>query len=226
MEIIKSFRKTLSMNVDKTGKLIVKAPLFTSKKTIESFIAKNKNWIEERKKQVIQKIKSYSQWEKFYFFWEEYELLTSSKTPLLEWEWNKKLVFDWMNFIVNKNSKSIAKELFEEFYKREARKYIKNRLEEISAKYNLKYNKFSITSAKTRWGSCTSTKNINFTYRLIMTPIKTIDYVIVHELAHLKHMNHSKAFWTEVEKMMKWLFPWDYKIHKNWLKKYWDNLIF
>ena len=108
-----------------------------------------------------------------------------------------------MNFIVNKNSKSIAKELFEEFYKREARKYIKNRLEEISAKYNLKYNKFSITSAKTRWGSCTSTKNINFTYRLIMTPIKTIDYVIVHELAHLKHMNHSKAFWTEVEKMMK-----------------------
>ena len=218
MKIVKSFRKTLSLTVDKTWELIVKAPIFVTKKTIENFVLKNKNWVEERKQKVIDKIKSYTEWEKFYFFWEEYELKFSPDY--------KNVYFDWMNFYLDKNLKSRADSLFEKFYKNEAKKFLQNRLEEISKKYNLEYNNLKITSAKTRWGSCTSTKNINFSYRLIMAPIKTIDYVIVHELAHLKHMNHSKLFWTEVEIMMKWLSPWDYKVHKNWLNKFSDNLIF
>ncbi len=218
MKIVKSFRKTLSLTVDKTWELVVKAPVFVTKKTIEKFVLKNKNWVEERKQKIIDKIKSYTEGEKFYFFWEEYELKFSSDY--------KNIYFDWMNFYLDKSLKNKADILFEKFYKKEAKKYIRERLEEISEKYNLKYNGLKITSAKTRWGSCTSTKNINFSYRLIMAPIKTIDYVIVHELAHLTHMNHSKIFWTEVETMMKWLFPWDYKIYKNWLKKFWDDLIF
>jgi len=216
MKIIKSFRKTLSLSVDKTWKLIVKAPVFTSKKIINNFIEKNKNWIEERKNNVLEKIKNFKEWEKFYFFGEEYELKFC-------WEYND-IYFDWMNFFLNKNKKSQAKDLFINFYKKEAKKYLQKRLDEISEKYELKYNTLKITSAKTRWGSCTSKKNINFSYRLIMAPIKTIDYVIVHELAHLKQMNHSKKFWDEVDFMMKWLYPWNYKIYQEWLKKNWNNL--
>jgi predicted metal-dependent hydrolase len=108
-----------------------------------------------------------------------------------------------MIFHLDKKYKSKAPELFANFYKLEAKKYINNRINIIAEKNNLMFNNLKITSAKTRWGSCTSAKNINFSYRLIMAPIKTIDYVIVHELAHLTHMNHSKDFWNLVEKMMK-----------------------
>lgn len=218
MEIIKSFRKTLSLSIDRTWKLIIKAPYFVSKKNIENFIERNKNWIEEKTKNVIDKIKNFNEWEKFYFFWEEYELKISKDY--------KKLYFDWKNFYINEEQKNNAKILFENFYKKEAKEYISKRLEEISKKYSLEYNNLKITSAITKWGSCTSKRNINFSYRLIMAPLKTIDYVIVHELAHLKQMNHSKLFRAEVEQMMKKLFNWDYKIHKDWLKKFWENLIF
>ncbi|MDD3646407.1 MAG: M48 family metallopeptidase [Candidatus Gracilibacteria bacterium] len=99
--------------------------------------------------------------------------------------------------------------------KQKAKDYIIPKAKELSEKFGLKYNTIKITSAKTRWGSCTSKKCLNFSYRLILTTPKVIDYVIVHELAHLKHMNHSKKFWSEVEYMMP-----DYKECEKWLKKH------
>lgn len=218
MKIIKSFRKTITMKIDEAWELIVKAPFFMSKKMIEDFINKNKTWVEKRKNQVLERIKKYIENEKFLFFWDEYEL---------KFEWKlKNIEFDWMYFYLDKKYKNKANILFTNFYKKEAKKHIEKRINFIADKYNLKFNNLKITSAKTRWGSCTSARNINFSYRLIMAPVKTIDYVIVHELAHLTEMNHSKDFWDLVEKMMTWLCPWDYKIHKNWLKEHWNKMIF
>jgi predicted metal-dependent hydrolase len=88
----------------------------------------------------------------------------------------------------------------------EAKKYISKRTKEIAEISNLKFNILKITSAKTRWGSCTSKQNVNFSYRIILAPIKTIDYVIIHELAHLKEMNHSKKFWFLVDTISKSLY--------------------
>jgi len=218
MKIIKSFRKTITMKIDEAWELIVKAPFFMSKKMIEDFINKNKSWIEKRKEQVLERIKKYTENEKFLYFWDEYELK-------LTWK-SKEIEFDGMYFYLDKKYKDKANILFANFYKKEARKYIEKRINDIAKQNNLKFNKLKITSAKTRWGSCTSQRNINFSYRLAMAPIKTIDYVIVHELAHLTEMNHSKKFWTLVEKMMAWLYPWDYKIHQNWLKVHWNKMIF
>ena len=218
MKIIKSFRKSLSMKIDESWELIVKVPRFVSNKKIEEFIDKHRNWIEEKKQLVLSRIKNYSHGEKFYYFWEEYELIYS-------WD-SKKIDFDWINFYLNIDCKKDAKILFEKFYKKKAKIYIKNRLDFISKKYDLKYNKFRITSAKTRWGSCSNHKNINFSYRLIMSPIIAIDYVIVHELAHLKEMNHSKNFRDLVKEMTLWLYPWDYKIHKKWLKEHGGKMVF
>ena len=218
MKIIKSFRKTLSMKIDDAWELIIKAPFFVSKKMLEDFIMKNKSWIDKSKRQVIERIKNYTEWEKFMFFWDEYELEFKGTS--------KKIEFDGRIFTIWSKYKEDASKAFELFYKYEAKKYIEERITFISKKYNLEFNTLKITSAKTRWGSCTSKKNINFSYRLIMAPIKTIDYVIVHELAHLKEMNHSKKFWDLVEEMMLWLYPWDYKVHKKWLDNYGNKLIF
>jgi hypothetical protein len=63
----------------------------------------------------------------------------------------------------------------------------------------LKFENLKINSATTRWGSCNSKKNINFSFRLILAPKTSIDYVIIHELAHLKELNHSEKFWNLVD---------------------------
>jgi len=110
------------------------------------------------------------------------------------------LIFDSEKFFTNTKNSEILKELFIKFYKKEAKKYISKKIYEICEILNLSFNKLKITSASSRWGSCNSKKNINFSFRLIMAPKNSIDYVIIHELAHLTEMNHSKDFWNLVEK--------------------------
>ncbi len=98
--------------------------------------------------------------------------------------------------------------------KKKAREYIPGRVAEIADRFWKKYNQIKITSAQTRWGSCTSQKNLNFSYRLMACPYHVIDYVIIHELAHLKEMNHSNKFWSHVAEMKP-----DYKQDELWLKQ-------
>lgn len=84
----------------------------------------------------------------------------------------------------------------------------------------LTYQSIGIGSAKTRWGSCSSKGNLRFNWALILAPERVLDYVVVHELIHLKQMNHSKRFWDEVGKVIV-----DYKKDELWLKKHGHQLI-
>jgi len=107
--------------------------------------------------------------------------------------------------------------------KNEARKVIANRADKICEMYGFKYNRIAIKDPSTIWGSCSSKKNLNFSWRLILAPQEVLDYVIIHELAHTKQMNHSKAFWSLVEECMP-----DYPKHRMWLKtngKYMKSVI-
>lgn len=80
-----------------------------------------------------------------------------------------------------------------------ARAIVHRRLEYFNKFYDLKYNKVFIRNQKTRWGSCSSKRNLNFSYRIIYLDLEMQDYLIVHELCHLKEFNHSKRFWHLVE---------------------------
>ncbi|MES2223922.1 MAG: M48 family metallopeptidase [Patescibacteria group bacterium] len=75
---------------------------------------------------------------------------------------------------------------------------VKSRLEYFNKYHNLEYKKIFIKNQKTKWGSCSSTKNLNFNYKIILLPPHLQDYLVVHELCHLKEFNHSKAFWDLV----------------------------
>ncbi len=162
-KLIKSWRKTLAISV-KSGEIIVKAPYLTPKITIESFLAKNKAWIEKS----LEKQKNI-----------------------------KKLSADEIKGL-----------------KKKAKQFIPARVEEFARKFWKTYNTIKITSAQSRWWSCTSQKNLNFSYRLMACPDHVIDYVIIHELAHLKEMNHSRKFWSHVAEMKP-----DYKNDEKWLKE-------
>ncbi|GAG91378.1 unnamed protein product, partial [marine sediment metagenome] len=106
-----------------------------------------------------------------------------------------------------------AKAVFIDWYKAQAALEIGDRVEIYAQLNGYAFKRFRITSAKTRWGSCGPHGSLNFSYRLIMAPIEIIDYVVVHELAHLRIMNHSKTFWGEVQKLMP-----DYDVQRKWLK--------
>jgi predicted metal-dependent hydrolase len=97
--------------------------------------------------------------------------------------------------------------------KESAQKYFNERLAFYQTKINEHLNHITLSNAKTKWGSCSSSKNIKLSWRLIHAKPEIIDYVLCHELAHLKHMNHSTLFWKEVES----IFP-EYKTFKKELK--------
>ena len=86
--------------------------------------------------------------------------------------------------------------------KKEARKYFLTKTQEYSNIMGLKHSRITITSAKTRFGSCSSKGNISFSYRLMLYPEPAREYVVVHELAHLVQMNHSKSFYAIIEKTL------------------------
>lgn len=91
---------------------------------------------------------------------------------------------------------------------------VKNRLRYYSKLYNLSYNKIFIRNQKTKWGSCSINGNLSFNYRIVYLPDRLADYLVVHELCHLKHFDHSQEFWDEVAKT----FP-DYQMLRYKLKK-------
>lgn len=99
------------------------------------------------------------------------------------------------------------------WYKAQARRFFTEKVEFEKVKYGFYYNDISIKDTISRWGSCSTKKNFNFNWRLVMAPPEILDYVVIHEIAHLTYMNHSKDFWALVTQR----FPRCYEA-KTWLK--------
>lgn len=102
----------------------------------------------------------------------------------------------------------------------QAVEYIPKRVKYYAEKENFIYNKITIKNLVSRWGSCSTKGNLNFNCLLMLTPDYVIDYIVVHELCHLREMNHSEKFWAEVEKIIP-----DYQRAELWLKQNGGNLI-
>ena len=99
-------------------------------------------------------------------------------------------------------------------------KVIPERVEYFAKVIGVTYGKITVRNQKTRWGSCSSKGNLNFNCLLMLAPPEVLDYVVVHELCHRKQMNHSKAFWLEVEKVLP-----NYKEVRKWLKEEGSQMI-
>lgn len=112
----------------------------------------------------------------------------------------------------NQEVKKLTDEEIRELADR-ALKHIPGRVAFFAEKMGVSYGRITIRNQRTRWGSCSSKGNLNFNCLLMLTPPEVLDYVVVHELCHRRQMNHSKAFWAEVEKVLP-----DYKTYVKWLK--------
>lgn len=110
--------------------------------------------------------------------------------------------------------KTLIENAFRKWYIRSAQETIKNRLDYYCKITGLTYNTLRIKEQKTRWGSCSKKANLNFNWKLVMSPQWVIDYVIIHEICHLRYLNHSKEYWDMVS-----LYMPEYKKAQEWLKK-------
>jgi predicted metal-dependent hydrolase len=128
-------------------------------------------------------------------------------------EWLVK-TFAYFSCLPKTKTPRVRKALYKE-HKEEARALVLRRLEYFNQFYGLSWNTVSIRNQKTRWGSCSKKKNLNFHYKLALVPEPLADYVVVHELCHLKEFNHSKKFWELVAKTIP-----DHQSRRKELKKH------
>lgn len=110
-------------------------------------------------------------------------------------------------------------EAFKKRYREEARRVIEERVAFYHSLTGGRYTSITIRDQRSRWGSCSSRGTLSFNYRLIFAPPDVLDYVVVHELCHLTHMNHSRDFWNMVTSIMP-----DYKMRKKWLRDHGQEL--
>jgi len=209
-QIIRSKRKTIAIIIQPGGMVIVRAPLKLPERLIHSFVDSKSTWVNRKKAQLMQRpalpVRQFADGERF--------LLLGRQIPLRVVSNQGAALALQNDFILARKAQPQALLVFEKWYKAYAMKVLTERVEYFSTRHGFRYENLRITSARTRWGSCSSRGTLSFTWRLVMAPLDVIDYVVIHELAHLKIKNHSSVFWAEVARLLP-----TYKQHKDWLKK-------
>ncbi len=231
--VIRSRRRTIALIVQADGTLVVRAPLRTSQRQIEQLVAQKVEWV--RQKQAYARAHPvaaphrFVPGEKFWFMGKEYplevveclttETQTHRENPIYKSSSVSLCLCGSIesvkseHFLLERQTLPKAAAAFTAWYKKQARALVEERVRFFAARYGFRYRQVRITSARSRWGSCSSKGTLCFTWRLVMAPPECIDYVVVHELAHLKAANHSPAFGREVGAILP-----DYKARRKWLR--------
>ena len=207
-QIIRSRRKTLSISVNPVGQLIVRAPLRCGEERIFAFLAEKESWILKQKSKMKGAGISLPQ-ENL----DGYRFLLLGKNCTIRLYGGERIRYEERTdelFLPARESR----EKLVKWLKRNARRIFSTIAERRAKEMGTSYPSLSVTSAKTRWGSCSYHNALHFSFRLLYAPIEVIDYVAVHELSHTFYKNHGREFWATVEKYVP-----DYKKKRAWLKE-------
>jgi predicted metal-dependent hydrolase len=211
-EIIRTKRKTIALVVTTDAKLIVRAPLSTPKKYIDSLVEKKSGWIIRKQQEIARRNEAYAH--KPYVNGKDFMFLGSSCR--LEYSSQvSSVVLECSKIILPIDQKSETAKLIREYYLEAGRRIFRERTEYYACLTGIKYKSVRVSAATRRWGSCGVNGTLNFTWRLVMTPLRVIDSVVVHELAHIEFRNHSKDFWARVRMIMP-----DYDQQRKWLEEH------
>ena len=198
-------KKNISIKLDYNGEVIVYAPLDISVRYIEDLLVKKQKWIIDNYNKIMDNKTS----NKIMFLGKEFFLKIEKSN------YEKIDIEEEVITIKTQNTNSDNVKLtLSNWFREQANSIIIKRAIELSNECSLCPSKILIRNQKTRWGSCNTKREIRLNWRLILAPHYVMDYIIIHELSHLKHMNHSSDFWKLVESYNK-----DYKKAENWLKE-------
>jgi len=214
IHIVNPRLKHIYLTFNDEGNLVIKSPAI-SQKHIEKLLLKKASWINKSQEKFLHKKGrplDFSQNSKLYFLGDPYPL------NLIKYEKKRiKFTFDGTVFTLfyhNYDTKLFQKYI-DRFYKREVELYTLSLVEKWSKKMNLKTNKISFRKTKRQWGSCSAKNDLSFNTMIMKLPLAVIQYIVIHELAHIKHKHHQKAFWDLVKQYLP-----DYKKHTKELKNY------
>jgi len=220
-EIIRSTKRKTSAIKIKKGLVYVMVPTVLSRVEIESLVINKTRWIVEKlthqQSLLALPVKAFKTGERYSYLGSEYVLIIIvGSTPTI--------LLDKGQLIVSVRHQSIEttviiKALLINWYKQQAAIALKLKTQQFAEIIDVQPTSISIKTYKARWGSCSLSGAIQFNWKLIMAPNSVVDYVVVHELCHLLHHNHSPAFWTSVARYCP-----DYRIHSTWLKNHGASL--
>lgn len=217
-DIIYSNRKTLEISVKAPDIVTVRCPNHLNEDEIEKSVRNRGRWIIEKlyllsKVNTIPINREYVPGESFLYLGRNYSLRIVVDEGLKKPE--VKLFRG--RFIINTPAKDeeLMKSAMEAWYKEKAKKTIEERVKYYSKYFKIKPNKVKIKAQKSRWGSCTSKNDLLFNYKLIMAPSPVLDYVVVHEMCHMEHKDHSRNFWNRVKSILS-----DFEERRRWLREH------
>lgn len=207
-EIIRSNRKTLAISIDCNNRLIVRAPYRCGEERIFAFLREKERWILRKKAERAgtgielppENLHGYE----FLLLGERHRICLTD---------DKKIGYDQAARVLYLPEKNAEKRLVQ-WLKENAARIFSAVTEKTAQKMGVKYQSVTVSSARSKWGSCSIDNAIRYSFRLLYAPKDVIEYVAVHELAHTKNKNHSAAFWAEVAKYVP-----DWKEKRKWLKQ-------
>jgi len=215
-ELIRSRKRkrTISLHIKAGGRVVIYAPFRTPISEIEDLIERKRSWISEKLSEKERSVRSaekqFLPGEEFLYLGEPYPLEIDDSL-----EQKRPLTLSFGKFILDKGCVEKARSLFVEWYREESRRTLAERADYYCRRLELFPKGLRITGARSRWGSCSRDNRLCFSWRLVMAPLKVVDYVLIHELAHIKEKNHSARFWNHLASIMP-----DYKKHRLWLREH------
>jgi len=208
-------KKTMTLQITREGTVVIRTPLRMPVDEIERFFHSRKAWIQkklsgrEMGREETVKPREFASGEEFYYLGESYPLAIVEPNGA-----RKALVLSHGQFLLAGDRVLQAKELFKEWYRDRAREVIGERVSFWGKRFGLTPTRITITSSWQRYGSCSAKNSLSFSWRLLMAPYPVIDYIIAHELAHIREKNHSGNFWNYLEQLMP-----GYEVQKRWLRE-------
>ncbi|MDD5593334.1 MAG: SprT family zinc-dependent metalloprotease, partial [Candidatus Margulisbacteria bacterium] len=188
-------RRSIAIMVDPDRGVVVYAPQRLGERELLKVLAERKEWIKEKLNQVLARKappKSYVEGEQFLFLGRGYLLKICPARKNRVYLLNDELYVDH-------DGRRDVRHHLNKWYMSEAARIVKERVAIHSERLGLWPKKVAVKNQRRRWGSCSAaTGSVNFNWKIIMSPLSIIDYVVVHELAHIEHPNHSRSFWSLV----------------------------
>ena len=216
--VVKQKRKTATIVITDHLEVLVKVPQYMTKKQIESLVDKHEKWITES----LEKKRNFSEKNDWYHtnqilylgqYWTVNQISDLGQKA--------RAFFDGKRFIViSDGSEAVARAQMERFFRKQAQEIIMPLVNEYAHLLEVTYAKVTMRKQATRWGSCSAKGNLSFNVKILCAPMDMIAYVVLHEVMHLKHFNHSRTFWREIETVMP-----DYKRRMNYFKEFGQNFM-
>jgi predicted metal-dependent hydrolase len=208
-------RTSMSISIDLYGNVEVQAPKGISDEHVIQSIEEKWDWIQQKRKEMKDrtlgsKVKTYDHGESFLYLGREYPIQISQDTTIEQ----DHAVFaeEKLHIFVKQLEDEKIRQALKRFYYQQCKMLVERSIKSYQSNFKSKPRSIRITDNKTNWGTCDSKQQLTFNWKLAMAPQQVIDYVVVHEMCHMVHLNHDRSFWRLVGKILP-----DYKQQENWL---------